>query len=363
MIEQNTADLALLLQEKNWSAVKAHLAVTPPAAFNALCHFALGMLSAFGEAADRNLAVAIPHLERAAQLEPGNVKYLTLLSEAYLQAHLPDMALRVAKQAGACEPENYFALIALGRAAVGCGERDLARISYSEAHRLVPGDLANLKAQLLAMSFDLEPFWHEPQRGKRVVLVRLEARHAGYLLACRRNSTFQHCYHLFQQPTPQAVECDVLDARRSCRDSKKMAWVVERNGTPIGLAELVEIDFNNLKAEILIGFPETQPYGISLEAALLLMEFAFAKIGLRKLISHVYSDNPQSQRNTLHLGFHQEGLLRAQVIDPVSKAPLDLLINGCLAAEFFNNVALMKMANKLLGRTPQKINSAHPVSG
>lgn len=350
MIAENTTDLALLLQEKNWSAVKERLAITPPAAFNAQCHFALGMLSAFGAAEDRNLAVAIEHLERATQLEPSNVKYLTLLSETYLQARLPDMALRIAKQAKALAPENYFALIALGRAAVGSGERDLARMSYLEAHRLAPANLTNLKAQLQAMAFDLEPFWHEPQHGKRVALVRLQAKHADYLLACRRNTAFQHRYHLFQAATPQAVECEVQDASRPCRDSKKMAWVVERNGTAIGLAELVEIDFHNLKAEILIGFPDAQPYGISLETSLLVMEFAYSKIGLRKLLSHVYSDNPQSQRNTLHLGFRQEGLLRSQVIAPVSKAPLDLWINGCLAAEFFENAALMKMANKLLGR-------------
>ena len=87
------------------------------------------------------------------------------------------------------------------------------------------------------------------------------------------------------------------------------------------------------------------------------MEFAFSKIGIHKLISYVYGDNPKSQRNTLHLGFQQEGLLKSHVVDPASGERLDLYINGCLSTEFFQNKTLMKLASRLLGRVPEPNNA------
>jgi len=119
------------------------------------------------------------------------------------------------------------------------------------------------------------------------------------------------------------------------------------------LAELVDINLQNSRAELIVGFPDTQTFGISLEATLLAIEFAFSKIGIRKLVSYVYGDNPNAQRNTLHLGFQAEGLLRDHVLDAASGECLDLHINGCLASDFFRNEIMLKLARRLLGRTPQ----------
>ena len=354
---QQQIELTALLLAENWQAVKNFLDSTHPGMLDAQGNFAKGFLLAFGPAHQRNLTEAFNYLEIANRLAPANILYLNTLSEAYLQAKRPAMALRMATQAAQLAPGNLFTAIALGRAAWFCNEKEFALSAFEEAYRLTPSSQPSLKEHLYAITFSSAPFWREPCQGKRIVLVRLEPRHRDFLMSCRRNIQFQHHYHLFQDSSNEAIERDLRLANRPPLETKRISWVVEKDKKPIGLAELVDLNLNNARAEILVGFPEKQPFGISLEATLLIMEFAFSKIGLYKLISYVYGDNSGSQRNTLHLGFQQEGLLRSHVIDPASKERLDLYNNGCLSTEFFQNKNLMRLANRLLGRIPEPGNT------
>lgn len=357
MAAQQQTELTALLLARNWQAVKTILDSTHPDTLDSQGYFAKGFLLAFGPEHQRNFTEAFHSLETAHRLEPTNLQYLNTLSEAYLQAKRPAMALRMATQAAQLSPGNLFTAIALGRAAWLCNEKEFALSAFEEAYRLTPSNQPSLKEHLYAITFSLAPFWKEPCQGRRIVLVRLEPRHRDFLMSCRRNTGFQHHYHLFQDSSNEAIERDLRLANRSPLETKRISWVVEKNNNPIGLAELVDLNFNNARAEILVGFPEKQPFGISLEATLLIMEFAFSKIGLYKLVSYVYGDNFESQRNTLHLGFQQEGLLRAHVIDPASKERLDLYNNSCLSTEFFQNKNLMRLASKLLGRIPEPDNT------
>lgn len=353
MPEQQQAELTALILAKDWQAVKNRLDSIHPDELDAQGYFAKGFLLAFGPALQRNFSDAIHCLETAHRLAPASIQYLNTLSEAYLHAKRPAMALRAATQAKNLMPVNLFSAIALGRAAWFCGEKELSLSAFDEAYHLTPPNLSTLKEHLHAITFSLAPFWHESRHGKRVALVRMESEHRDFLMSCRRNTRFQHHYHLFQDSSGEAIERDLQSANRSPMETKRIIWVVEKNGNPAGLAELVDLNLNNSRAEMLIGFPEEQPFGISLEATLLVMEFAFSKIGIHKLISYVYGDNPKSQRNTLHLGFQQEGLLKSHVVDPSSGERLDLYINGCLSTGFFQNKTLMKLADRLLGRVPE----------
>ena len=357
MTAQEQVELTALILAKNWQAVKNSLDLIHPDKLDAQGYFAKGFLLAFGPASQRNFADAIHCLETAHRLEPANIQYLNTLSEAYLQAKRPAIALRVVTLANNLEPGNLFSTIALGRAAWFCGEKELSLSAFGEAYRLTPPNLSALKEHLQAISFSLAPVWRDSRHGKRVALVRMAPKHRDFLMSCRRNTKFQHRYHLFQDSSNEAIERDLQSTNHSPLETKRISWIVEKDGDPAGLAELVDLNLNNSRAEILVGFPEEQLFGISLEATLLIMEFAFSKIGIHKLISYVYGDNPKSQRNTLHLGFQQEGLLKSHVVDPVSGERLDLYINGCLSTEFFQNKTLMKLASRLLGRVPEPNNA------
>lgn len=353
MPTQQQVELITLIHAKDWQAIKNRLDLIHPDDLDAPGYFAKGFFLAFGPTSQRNFTDAIHCLESAHHFAPTNVQYLNTLSEAYLQAKRPAMAMHAATQAMILVPGNLFSAIALGRAAWFCGEKELSIGAFDAAYHATPSDFPSLREHLHAITFGWSPFWKEPCFGKRITLVRMESRHRDFLSSCRRNIKFQHHYHLFQDSSTEAIERDLQSVNRSPLETKRISWVVEKNTIPIGLAELVDLNLNNSRAEILIGFPEEQSFGISLEATLLVMEFAFSRAGIHKLVSYVYGDNPNSQRNTLHLGFEQEGLLKSHVVDPVSDERLDLYINGCLATDFFQNKKLMQLANRLLGRIPE----------
>ena len=343
-----------LLYTKDWNSIASHLSTLPTPAWNSHDFFAKGMLLAFGPLTLRNLTEAITAIEHASLLEPQNTKYLTILSELYLQTKRMPLAMRAATLARSLAHHDPLTGITLGRVAWACGERDLAYQTFSQVIQQIPSSKTHVIALLKKLTLPLEPFWQQPYIGKRIVLSRMTSKHRSFLASCRNNQEFQHQYHLFQDSSQEGVERDLKEAERPPSETKKISWVIETNECSIGLASLVGIDFNNSRAEILIGIPNDRAFGMGLEAALLVMEFAFSVVKLSKLFSYVYSDNIKSQQNTMHLGFRQEGLLRSHIFDPISKQPLDLFINGCLSYEFFNNQKLMVLANRLLGRTPQQ---------
>ena len=123
-------------------------------------------------------------------------------------------------------------------------------------------------------------------------------------------------------------------------------------GQPIGIANLVEIQFVHRRAEFLIGLPNPEDHasGIGLEATLLVLDYAFNRVGLNKLTTFVYGDNIRSQQNTRALGFVQESCLREQIWEQTSGKFLDLYGNGMTLSDFRANKHLSKLSQRLLGR-------------
>jgi RimJ/RimL family protein N-acetyltransferase len=84
---------------------------------------------------------------------------------------------------------------------------------------------------------------------------------------------------------------------------------------------------------LLIGVPEPRAgESLALKASIAAIAFAFEQLGLDKLVSYVYGDNPVARANTLHLGFQSEGLLRSHLKEGDSR--LDLHVSGLLRTEF-----------------------------
>lgn len=355
MIKQSEEDdISRLLHKKDWITLAKFLEALPTESWTGKTYFAKGMLLAFGPVSLRNVQGAITAIEHASILEPENTRLLTILSELYLQSKRLPMAMHAVTLAKMRAQQDPLIGITFGRIAWACGEKDLAYRAFTQVCQQIPADKSSLIPLLKTLTLSLAPFWQQTYKGKRVVLARMTSKYRDFLFSCRKNHDFQHHYHLFQDSSPEGIERDLKEAERSPFETKKISWVIEINDRPIGLASLVGIDFNNSRAEILIGIPDDRTFGIGLEATLLVMEFAFSVIKLSKLFSYVYSDNIQSQENTLHLGFRQEGLLRSHVIDPISKQPLNLFVNGCLSDEFYQNDKLMALANRLLGRIPRQ---------
>jgi len=146
----------------------------------------------------------------------------------------------------------------------------------------------------------------------------------------------------------------------------KIEWLIERlpsdhedsndpdnsvGHIPVGLASLSAFDAAQGRAEFLIGlFHKDQiRTGVALEASLLVMDQAFNQLGLHKLVSFVYADNPPAQESTLALGFRNEGLLKEHLRKGESGEYLDVYQNCLLRKEFRNNERLARLSRRLLG--------------
>ncbi|MBA3756076.1 MAG: GNAT family N-acetyltransferase [Nitrosomonas sp.] len=106
------------------------------------------------------------------------------------------------------------------------------------------------------------------------------------------------------------------------------------------------------RAEILIGFPNATKFNgtrIPLTAMLMILDFAFNRIGFNKLVSIVYADNVHAQKSTLALGFKQEGVLKNHLFDRKQNRWISVYQNAMLIKEFGENIPLAKLFKKLLG--------------
>lgn len=346
------ADLMDWVNQGRWHELASHLNVLSEDDFSPQTWLAKGLLLAYGPAEQRKAPQAIVCVEQACSLDPDEPRFWNTLSELYLQSAQQMKALEAAQKARNLNPENGMSAIAMARAAVSCGDRVTAYHCYQDALRLTPED-SPVRQQIKSQVFKVLPVWWQKLEGNNISLVRMGPEHFDFIAQCRNDTTFQHHYNLFQKTSEDAIRHDLKKSQRSPVEINKIEWIVKKGSKPVGLAALVDLNLKNSRAELLVGFPGETSGMVSVEATLLVLEYAFSVIGLHKVYSYVYSDNPVGQRNTLHLGFEQEGLLKEHVMDPGSGQRLSLHVNACFPEIFYSNKRLMKMAQRLLGRLPQ----------
>ena len=92
--------------------------------------------------------------------------------------------------------------------------------------------------------------------------------------------------------------------------------VIEADGRPCGTIGLLSIDRKNGKAEFYIAMGETdlKGRGVGKKASLLLLEHAFATLGLNRVYLYTEVDNLPAQRLFEKVGFIREGLLHQDIL-------------------------------------------------
>lgn len=249
---------------------------------------------------------------------------------------------------------NYpEALYNLGQTLQESGQIAAAQSCYQQVLGLSPED-KNARRSLQ----EVDPIWLEPLHGRNITLRRFQASDTEYLSRCYASDAFMRFYHHFL-PRNQAPEMLANKLRQTAQlhpcQTKSIDWLICRtdrtnNPRPIGIANLVDIQFAHRRAELLIGIPDPADRlsHAGLEACLLIMDFAFNRVKFNKLTSYVYAINPAAQKNTLALGFSQEGYLREHILQPESGRLIDLYTNGITATDFRNNRRLAKLSRRLL---------------
>jgi tetratricopeptide (TPR) repeat protein len=291
-------------------------------------------------------------LRRALQVQPGNPQHHNNLGNVLRERGQLDQALPFYRQALSLQPGYGEAAFNLGVVLKELHHNEEARACFRQLLAIYP-EYPQAAAQLEQVA----TFWRAPLSGKHLALHPYGETDAGFLQRCFGDGEFMEHYHRFLDSG--ASRAKLATALRESAStlpwrSRSMDWVIRRQGnpaTPIGLANLTDLDLHHRRAELQIGIPDAaqRHSGAGLEATLLVMDFAFNQACLNKLTSVVYEDNRQAQHNTLELGFKQEGF-RPQHLRGAEGRYLGVFENGLTIADFRADRRLAKLAQRVLGR-------------
>ncbi len=100
------------------------------------------------------------------------------------------------------------------------------------------------------------------------------------------------------------------------KDDKNIVFVIEtKDGQPIGTMGIHRIDWKDRVGNTgaLIGEKEYWGGGYGTDAKMILLDYAFNTLNLRKICSAVYSFNKRSLNYSLHCGYEVEGRRRRHI--------------------------------------------------
>ncbi|MDO9470306.1 MAG: GNAT family N-acetyltransferase [Nitrosomonas sp.] len=298
------------------------------------------------------LEEAVISFRKALEIHPTYVHALNNLGNALQKLNQAEDAVIHYRQALKLQ-ENYPETHNnLGQALKNLGRLDEARSHFRSAIKFRP-DFHKAAQNYL----EIDPAWIKPLDGEKLTLRRYSEDDAEYLHQCYKNNTFMTQYNHYiprhQRIEDLAIKLRETNTKHPCQ-LKSVDWIIFKKATdqPVGIANLVEIQFHHRRAEFLIGFanPEHHNKSYGLEATLLVLDYAFNRVGLNKLTTVVYSDNAFAQKNSLALGFVQESYLREQIMEPNGEKFLNLYGNGMTLNDFRNNKRIPKLSRRLLGR-------------
>lgn len=240
------------------------------------------------------------------------------------------------------------------RALLKQGKMDQARLLLRQARQLEGHDL-----DLDDLDFLLQPGWKLPISCPAAKLRLPTLGDALFFKHCFADAAFMHDFHRTARRYSDVSVIEGILSRQvkaEVHQSASVHWVMassaEPNDRPIGLASLANIHAAHRRAEFLIGVPQGGAglRSLALTGSLLALDFAFNRVGLNKLTTIVFADNPHSQKSTLSLGFEQEGFRRQHMRDRSSGRWLDCFDNGMTVQTFRSNQRLSTLSMRLLGR-------------
>jgi RimJ/RimL family protein N-acetyltransferase len=222
---------------------------------------------------------------------------------------------------------------------------------------------------LLDVAFLMAPHWRGDTVCPRYRLRATTIADFPFFQACFSDDEFMNKFHpvtprqrnadalkrsLAKMPYPVAqirAVHRVIEAKNSLEPGYSRPYCNEAPALR-GLVSLVEIDVANRRAEMLIGVPavDDRGSGIALTASLLMFDFAFNQIGLKKLTTAVIGHNDHSHRSTLALGFAEEGFRKQHVRVPQTGRWVDSRDYGLVNEDFRRNTRLARLSQRLLGR-------------
>lgn len=117
-------------------------------------------------------------------------------------------------------------------------------------------------------------------------------------------------------------------------DPRRRYWIIELDGAPVGLANLADIQLEHGRSSwaYYLADPAVRGKGVGAFVEFLVIEYAFAELGLQKLWCEVLIDNEPVWRLHESFGFRREALLRHHV--KKDGKPVDVVGLGLLASDW-----------------------------
>ena len=182
--------------------------------------------------------------------------------------------------------------------------------------------------------------------GKKVNLRTLEEKDAELLQKWYMDKDFRQAYDAYESIDLDAIREEIAQSKGGIYDPRltKLIFMVERarDGVPIGLCCLRNIDRMNGNAELLLGIGEKDMRlaGYGLDLLIVLLDFAYYGLRLQKTYMRISENQPYGLQNALKFGYKPEGHLRNQ-----------LFIDGKYINEFF--LGMLKSEYEKLSIVPR----------
>lgn len=341
------------LLAQNWPAISRLFENRQPNCAEEYCVRAL--LNLYLGKGSPDWTCVIDDLRHSSEMKPTDPLLTCNLTQALLDTRQVDLAYSTAEQTCNAYPNSLPALEKHVLAAVATHRWSQAYRSLVHAKNLL-GDRQRMPDWAANLLAELSPQWWVPLEAGGVVMRTPDASDAGFLKETFSNTEFMQHYHRFQGASDESIESFISNARLSPRNTGRLDWVIlDRNHERVGLFAFVDIDWRNDRGEMLIGVPGKRTPTIAIKAAVAAIAFAFERMGLQKIVSYVYADNPEAQANTLHLGFVQEGLLRSHINSESGR--LDIFVNGLTPFDLAGNRFMSSLARRWLQKQSCDLNT------
>lgn len=349
-VAATAADLQAWLRAADWPRLHAYFSRHAP---NSADEFvARALLLTRAERTRERTAQILADWRQACALQPAHLLHAVNLAQALLDAGQREEAVQLTSTLVERAPHSYPAAEKLALALHACGRWPEAAaagaraVEAAAAAGITPSDATR------AIYADLALPWWKPLRVGGTWLRLPSPEDEGFLSRLFNDPAFMRRYHRFQRGDERALGEFIDRASRPPREVRRRDWIVlDRRGNAAGLAAIVDIDGSNQRGELLIGVHEPRAgESLALKASVAAIGFAFEHLGLEKLVSYVYGDNPVALANTLHLGFLNEGLLRSHLKE--GEGRLDMHVSGLLRTEFEADSRMQRLRSRWKAPTP-----------
>lgn len=285
------------------------------------------------------------YLKSASALEPGNPEIVANLAQAFLDSGDAASSLLILENL----ERRYPSQPRLKERIVYCQYKSANWEAALQAFTGLRSDAMawqSASSEIRDIGQQLESLWWRPITIGPARLRGCLPADLDFLTCFFSNSSLMNMYHRAPGAPETRARDFIKSSERSPFESCELHWIVEdTHGKAVGLVSLVDFSWSSKRAEILLGSIE-KSNRVTILSLCAVLHFAFNNLNLKKIVAVVYGDNDLAQRQTIELGFQNEGYLRSHICYLGIRS--DVFINGLTQQDFAESLPLARLVRRYL---------------